>query len=209
MNLKKALSYLGFPDILYTTNSKFNGEIKVISVFGQNSISVENLTQTGSIVEGLWSFTISQIMNIKDCLVLGVGGGSIIKVLRKKYPESEITGVEIDKKMIEIGRIYFDLEKYNAKIIIEDAFKFVQKKQQKYDLICIDLLIGRNTPEKLSSVEFFKNIKRILNKNGIIIINQLRLKDQKENKNLLKVVSRIFNKVEIKKPLINTLIFCS
>lgn len=227
MQLNKFLSYFGFPDILYKTTSKFNGEIKVISVFGQNSISVGNLTQSGSIVAGLWSFATGQIRNIKNCLVLGVGGGSVIKVLRKKYPDSEITGIEIDEKMIDIGKKYFDLDRYNAKIIIEDAFKFVQKKsrrysrdpdfrrrvgtsgQQKYDLICIDLLVGRNTPAKLSSEGFFKNIKKTLNKGGIVIINQLRLKNQEGNQKLINTLNKIFTSVEIKKPLVNTLIFCS
>lgn len=209
MQFNKFLSYFGFPDILYKTTSKFNGEIKVISVFGQNSISVENLTQSGLIVSDLWSFAVNRTENINSCLVLGVGGGSIIKVLRKKYPECEIIGVEIDEKMIDIGKKYFDLDRYKAKIVIADAFNFVKRKQKKYDLICIDLLVGRKSPKKLSSEVFFRNIKKILNRNGVGIINQLRLKHQEEDQRLINTINKIFTSVEIKKPLVNTLIFCS
>ncbi len=209
MEYKKILSYFGIPQIVYKTNSQYNGQIRVISVFGQNSISVGNLTQTGPIVVGLWSFAVSQTSNINNCLVLGIGGGSVVKVLRKKYPDTEITGVEIDEKMIDIGNKYFDLEKYRPTIVIADAFRFVRKENKKYDLICIDLLVGRNSPQKLSSEEFFRNIKKILNKGGIVIINQLRLKGQEKDNDLLKILNKVFKKVEIKRPLVNTLIFCS
>ncbi|MBI2029552.1 fused MFS/spermidine synthase [Candidatus Gottesmanbacteria bacterium] len=207
MEYKKILSYLGTPYIIYKTRSKYNGEILVNSVFGQNSISVGNLTQTGSIVSGLWSFAVKQIENVNSCLVLGVGGGSIIKVLRNKYPHAEITGVEIDKTMIDIGKKYFDLDKYEAKIVIADAFNYVSRISKKFDLICIDLLVGRTAPKKLSSETFFRNIKRLLSKDGIVIINQLRLKSQPENEGLLKILKRTFTIVEIKKPLVNTIIY--
>lgn len=208
MQLKQVLTYFGFPNIVYKTKSQYNGEIIVSSVFGQKSISVENLTQSGPIVFGLWSFAISQISNINSCLILGVGGGSVIKVLRKKFPNAKITGVEIDSKMVDIGKKYFNLDKYNTKIIIEDAFKFIQKNKKQYDLICIDLLVGRNAPSKLSSIEFFRNIKKILNNKGTVIINQLRLKGQVEDNNLIKILNRIFEKVEICRPLVNLLIYC-
>lgn len=209
MQLKQVLSYLGFPNTIYKTESQYNGEIIVTSVFGQNSISVANLTQSGPIVSSLWSLAISSIKNINSCLVLGVAGGSLIKVLRQKHPDCEITGVEIDKIMIDLAKKYFNLDKCKANIVIADAFDYVKANKKKYDLIFVDLLVGRNPPTKLSSAEFFRNIKKKLNKDGIVIINQLRLKGQKENKKLFQILRKTFNKVDIQKPLVNTLIFCS
>lgn len=215
MLIKKILSYIGFPYIIYKTYSDYNGEINVYLLFGRKSISVDNLTQSGPIVESLWKEALGRLkvydLTVRNILVLGVGGGSVVKVLRAKYADTDIVGVEIDKKMVDIGKQFFELGKYKAKIIIADAFSFVQKNQSKYDLICIDLLVGRVMPKKFSSLFFFKNIKNILKQDGVVIINQLRLKSKKNKEiscNLVDVLSKIFNKVEVKKPLINTLIFC-
>lgn len=210
MEFKKLLSFLGIPYQVYTTRSSYNGEIIVSSVFGQNSISVENLTQTGPIVEIIWKKALKKVhkKEIQNILVLGVGGGSILKVIRSTYKDANIVGIEIDKKMIDIGKKYFKLNSFNTVINIKDAFEFVKKDRDKYDLILIDLLIGRNHPEKLSSEEFFKNINRRLSKSGTVVINQLRLKEQKTNNGLIKILQSIFTRVEIYNPLVNTLILC-
>lgn len=209
MEFKKLLSFLGIPYQVYTTRSSYNGEIIVSSVFGQNSISVENLTQTGPIVEIIWKKALKKVhkKEIQNILVLGVGGGSILKVIRSTYKDANIVGVEIDKKMIDIGKKYFKLNSFNTVINIKDAFEFIKKDRDKYDLILIDLLIGRNHPEKLSSEEFFKNIKKRLVKNGKVVINTLRLKDQEDNKELLRILNQLFTRVEISKPLVNTVIY--
>lgn len=212
MEYKKILSYLGIPYEVYKIKSKYNGNITVVSIFGQYSISVASLTQTGPIVEGLWKTALERFkiydLRFKNILVLGVGGGSIIKVLRNKYPKAAITGIEIDKEMINIGRKYFNLDIYNANIKIQDAFTFVKKDKVKYDLILIDLLIGRNIPKKLSSEEFFQNCKKLLNKKGTIIINRLRLKGSKNNNLLLPILRKTYASVEVKRPLVNELVYC-
>ncbi len=212
MEYKKILSYLGIPYEVYRIKSKYNGNITVVSIFGQNSISVGSLTQTGPIVEGLWKTAVKRIRHqesdIKKILVLGVGGGSIIKVLRNKYPKAAITGIEIDKEMVNIGRKYFNLNIYNANIKIQDAFTFVKIDKVKYDLIFIDLLIGRDSPKKLSSEEFFQNCKKLLNKKGTIIINRLRLKGSKNNNLVLSILRKTYTNIEVKRPLVNELVYC-
>ena len=213
MQFKKILSYLGFPQVVYRTSSPINGEIKVISTFGKYSISVGNLTQSGPIVEGLWKEAIKsikyQVLSIKKILVLGVGGGSVIKVLHQYFPQAKVTGIEIDPKMIEVGRKYFNLDKYQANIIHSDAFTFVEHlKQEKYDLIIVDILLGRKTPERLTQKSFLNKLKVLLNKNGIIIFNRLRLKESKDDTNFINNLKNIFTNVNIHKPLVNTLIFC-
>lgn len=213
MQCKKILSYLGLPQVVYKTNSPINGEIKVISIFGKYSISVDNLTQSGPIVESLWKQAIKNVtcykLHVTRVLVLGVAGGSVIKVLHQCFPQAHITGVEIDPKMIGIARKYFDLDSYRANIITTDAFKFVdQEKQEKYDLVIVDILLGRKVSEKLTQKAFLNKLKNLLNPEGLIIFNRLRLKDSDSDDNFLKTLKTIFSNIEINKPLINTLIFC-
>ena len=85
--------------------------------------------------------------------MLGLGGGTIIKLLEKKYPQAKITTLEIDPTMIDIAQKHFDIKNSkNLKIIKADAFKWLgEKTKQKYDLILVDIFKGNQLPKKISS----------------------------------------------------------
>lgn len=144
--------------------------MKVKSFFGQKSVWIGGFQQSGPLVEKLWSEALASFWpesRISKILILGLGCGSVLKPLLKKFPNCQITGVEIDKEMIDIGKKYFNLEKYtNLKIVCDDAKNFCEKTKEKYDLILVDMYKG-NVPEK--SKVYLKN----LNKNGIVLTNHL------------------------------------
>mgnify|MGYP001601230053 FL=1 len=138
--------------VLEERESKNNGHLKVVKTFGMGTyIQAGGLTQSGGIVESIWKSTLKQIRNkneeIRDILILGLGGGTLAKLLRKKYPNAKITGIEIDPIMIELGKKYLDLDKYNIDIKIQDAFKFLEKNTKKYDLIIVDTYLGDKVVE--------------------------------------------------------------
>lgn len=214
MQVKKLLSYVGIPYVVETVYSAINGEIKVVSVFGKNSISAGNLTQSGPIVEDLWKEAIKRIkiydLRFKNILVLGVAGGSAIKVLRENYPKVKITGVEIDRKMIEIGKKFFNLGSYKAKIIVQDATVFVGKTEEKrFDLILVDILIGRSVPKKFLQLSFLTKLSKLIRRKGVVVFNRLRIRDTKSDSKFICSLKYIFASVKIYRPLINTLIFCT
>ena len=138
--------------VLEERESKNNGHLKVVKTFGMGTyIQAGGLTQSGGIVESIWKSTLKQIRNkneeIRDILILGLGGGTLAKLLRKKYPNAKITGIEIDPIMIELGKKYLDLDKYNIDIKIQDDFKFLEKNTKKYDLIIVDTYLGDKVVE--------------------------------------------------------------
>lgn len=137
-------------------------EIKVRKFLWQTSVWVGGFQQSGPLVEKLWSDA------LKNVLILGLGCGSAIKPLRKKFPNCQITGVEINSEMIEIGKKYFNLDKIpNLKIIYAPAQKFISQTKQKFDLILVDLYKG-GVQEKQKI-----NYRKILTKNGVVLINHL------------------------------------
>ena len=148
--------------------------MKVKSFLGQKSVWVGGFQQSGPLVEKLWSKAISVIarnemtkQSSQNILILGLGCGSVLKPLFKKFPDCQITGVEIDREMIETGKKYFNLEKYsNLRIVCDDAKNFCRKTKEKYDLILVDMYKG-NVPEKSKS--YLKN----LSKNGVVLTNHL------------------------------------
>jgi spermidine synthase len=109
----------------------------------------------------------------KSVLLLGCGAGSIPTIFYDElqlYPAMD--AVEIDEKVIELGKNYFDLDKFEKlNVIIDDATSFVQSSKKKYDLILIDLFDGINVPTKFLSKAFFEKLKPLLNDNGELLLN--------------------------------------
>src|SRR5688572_6244371 len=109
---------------LEVRKSKFNGEIKVVKTFGMGIyIQSNGLTQSGGIVETIWKSTIRKLKNkkpqVKTCLILGLGGGTVAKLIRKSWPNVKITGVDIDPMMVELGKKYLDLSEVKVDIKIQ------------------------------------------------------------------------------------------
>jgi spermidine synthase len=88
--------------------------------------------------------------------------------------DGKITGVEIDATVVDIANKYFGLSKYdNLEIVIDDAFEFVLKTKEKYDLIIIDVFQDSKMPHFLFEDFFSKRIGFLLNPSGYILFNTM------------------------------------
>lgn len=191
-----------FTKVLEIKKSKYNGEIKVVKSLGYGTyFQVNGLTQSGGIVETIWNETIKHLYHslptIHNSLILGLGGGSVVKVLRKYYPKAHITGVDIDPVIVDLGKKYLDLDKYNVDIKIMDAKKFPLKK---YDLVIVDGFVGDN----------YIHLERLhLTRSTIVVFNKLFYKDKKDEAlKFGKKLKKIFDKVEYFYPPANLMFVC-
>jgi spermidine synthase len=136
--------------------------------------------------KGLKYIGYERIQNFQSILVLGVAGGSVIETLKKEVKfEGKITGVEIDAAVIELARKYFGLGNYNnVSIVNDDAFEFVLKTKEKYDLIIIDIFQDTTMPNFLFEDFFINRINFLLNVNGFILFNTMVLDYQDRRRNV-------------------------
>lgn len=190
------LSYI-FPQRIAEFSSPYNKEIRINEERGKLKLLVNGSRQSGEYVEMLWkeackAFGLPQ--RPFRILVLGVGGGTVIWLLRSYYPEADIVGVDIDQTMIDIGKRYFGLDTVEKlTFICDDAEMFVAKERSKFDLVIVDLFIGTQVPKLVRKESFLKTLKRILTKNGVVIINYLREFDYlKKSEQLKRTLSKIF-----------------
>ena len=201
--------------VLKTLDSKINGRIEVRKslAFG-TYISAGGLTQSGGVVYEIWKKTLKRIKKEKtsldNCLILGLGGGSVSGLVRKYWPESKITGVEIDSRMVDLGKEFLGLNDLNIDIKITDAFSFCEKvseKKEKFDLVIVDLYLGDKFPEKFDSLEFISLVKKILSSQGLVIFNKLYYGEKrKESLNFAKKLEKVFEKLEYYYPEANLML---
>ncbi len=207
------ISYF-FPQTIEEFSSKFNGKIGVKEFFGQKYIDVGGLQQSGRIPEKLFDRGLCKLLKdrqpgeIRKILLLGIGGGTLIRILRKKYPLAKIVGVDIDPTMVEIARKYFALAVFlDLRIIVGDVFDKNLNLGRNYDLIIVDLFRGYEIPRRLSDNSFLREIKDRLTDDGSIIFNRLYFQKYKvEADNFIQVVQEIYQDVEVFRDYFNILI---
>ena len=140
-------------------------------------------------------------------LILGFGGGSIATILRNELEmPNPITGVDLDEMVIKAGREHFDLDKLpDVDIVIEDAFEFIKKCQQKFSLIAVDIYINDKVPEKFMQAEFIAEISRCLEPGGKLVFNKLvsGIDERAELKQLEALFENYFKEVKTFKIPIN------
>ncbi|MGQ2985126.1 spermidine synthase [Flavobacterium sp.] len=189
--LKRLLSFF-IPVNIHEQNSDTSQKLEVTWNNGQLVLDSKNTNYSyGSLQrilrKGLHYIGSERIRGFENTLVLGVAAGSVIKTLAEEIKfRGKITGVEIDPAAIEIANTYFGLnEVANCEIVIDDAFEFVLKTKEKYDLIIIDIFRDTEMPNFLFE-DFWRNrINFLLRINGFILFNTMTLNEKHKERNLL------------------------
>ena len=191
-----------FPRTVCKTKSKISGEIIAKEQFGKHILHVDNLIQSGGIVKGIWKKAFRKIpkkLFVSNCLLLGLGGGTVVQLIKARWPEAKITGIELDSEIVKIGKKFFGLgEIDNLEIINNDAIEWVNSCQdRKFDLILVDLYVGGKLPKGAEDKAFLKNLQKLLSQKGVIIFNWLKNKDEKRFIETLKRNFSNFNRVDL------------
>lgn len=132
--------------------------------------------------------------NIDSVLVLGMGAGSVVESLRKKYNyQNQITGVEYDPVIIEIARKEFNLqEDLKVQIILDKAEDYIQKIENQFDLIIIDVFVDITVPKIFYSENFWHHIGTRVSDNGFVLFNAGIDLSEKQLKEFLDIIPDAF-----------------
>ncbi len=164
------------------------GELKVVDRMLYNNrensykpyreLMVNNISQTIMDIsnpdKSYWDYVDVLVYNLKSyasgkkALLLGLGGGTLYKQL--KINNLDVDVVEIDKRIDEVAKKYFNISK-DVNVVIDDARHYLNITPKKYDIIIYDLYHSETPPIHLMTKEAFNEIKTKLNKNGILVIN--------------------------------------
>lgn len=121
------------------------------------------------------SFDINHSFSIID---LGCGTGTISRTIKERFPNTEVTCVDIAKNMLDIAN-----EKLSgsAKLIQADFYDF--EFPQKYDVIVSSLALHHLETDQ-DKLNFYHKIFSTLNKDGIFINIDVVLGSDESLKNI-------------------------
>lgn len=108
----------------------------------------------------------------EKALLLGLGGGDIVRYLHHYLPNAELTAIENDPAMVAIAHDYFALPRdERVHIHIEDARQYLKQASKQLDWILIDLFSEAQLPELLNDAGVYADCHRLLNDDGLLVFN--------------------------------------
>jgi predicted membrane-bound spermidine synthase len=117
--------------------------------------------------------------SVTSMAMLGSATGTVPRQFLAIYgPQTRIDAVEIDPRIIDFGRQYFDMRDAsyepthpNYHVHAEDARYWLATSDQTYDVIGMDAYHQPYIPFHLTTVEFFQLVKAHLSANGVAVVN--------------------------------------
>lgn len=157
------------------TPSAVNGLLEVNYANGKKVLDAANTNYSfGSLQQVLrYGLTKIDFSGISTVLVLGVGGGSVIRTLRDEFEFSgTVTGVEIDPVVLQLAREEFGLKTdQNMKLINVDAGEFLRNSTEIFDLVIIDIFIDLEIPDFVFERSFVEDVVAHLTDKGQLLVN--------------------------------------
>ena len=129
-----------------------------------------------------------------DILILGMGTGTYAKQCRAFFPGITAEGVEIDEKITDLSREYFEADPevkvttYDGRAYLE-ALSAMRKKgkltgdEGLYDVIMVDAYQDITIPFQMSSAEFFRLVRDHLKPGGVMVVNMNMRSDKPDSIN--------------------------
>jgi spermidine synthase len=119
----------------------------------------------------LFSNTAFQVDNVRSMAIIGLAAGTTARQAASVYPNIAIDGIEIDPKIVEVGKQYFGMELPNLNIIIQDGRWALDQSEKTYQIISVDAYRPPYIPAQLTTHEFFQSVYNHLTDDGVMIIN--------------------------------------
>jgi len=146
----------------------------------KNGVCHSQFNPDNIITGSIWDLLILPVcyqpeISLRRVLVLGVGGGAVIRQLNGLFSPVSITGIEKDPMHLEIGRRYFGLDLENLDLVESDAVTWLENnKRRKYDLIIEDIFTesSRRPVRSISAGKTWLNsLLKQLTGHGILVMN--------------------------------------
>ncbi len=138
----------------------------------QSSMLIDDPFETTIEYVGYLHITLAVKPDATRTLVIGLGGGSLVKRMWRDYPAMHIDVAEIDGEVVEVAYALFELpDDERIDVHIADGREFLSRRTEPYDIIVVDAFDDDRVPRPLLTEEFMRECKDRLSGDGVIAWN--------------------------------------
>ncbi len=135
----------------------------------QNTYDADRKQSTALFTYMLHGLARTYSTNIQSALCIGLGVGIVPMSFAREGVQVEV--VEINPEVSRLAAQYFDLKPEAIHLNLADGRAFLNRCERQFDVVVLDAFLGDSSPTHLMSREAFASIKRVLNPNGVLVIN--------------------------------------
>jgi 2-polyprenyl-3-methyl-5-hydroxy-6-metoxy-1,4-benzoquinol methylase len=175
--LIKGFSYI-WPVTIKNYSSSYSGELYIRYFLGKKVLDSKHTNYSFGGLQKVLKRALELLPfnpNTEKILLLGLGAGSVLETIRKQHSKTaHVTGVEIDEVIVNIAKEEFGISNNHCtKIVILDAFEFMQVNTTRYNLIIIDLFIVDTIPDPALASPFLNQVTDAIEPGGQLIFNTI------------------------------------
>ena len=108
----------------------------------------------------------------KRIVLIGLGGGSLIKFCYQRMPGTQLTAVELDPNVIAFRDTFLiPPDDDRLQVLEADGAEFLESTEKGIDALLVDAFDKTGFAPSLANREFFENTWAKLSGNGVLVIN--------------------------------------
>lgn len=150
--------------------SKVAGNLRIIPVAnGAATVSKLDGSRTGYYYD-LGEHAGELRPKAKRVVLLGLGGGEMLRAARRSLPKADLMGVDNEPRMLTAALDEFRIGDFRARAELADAFVYV-KGLRGVDILMVDLFLGDVMPPAMLMPQFWSDCRKALSQGGLVVVN--------------------------------------
>ncbi len=110
----------------------------------------------------------------RSILMLGLAGGTAMRVLRRLLPDCRLVAVDIDSEIVALAELNMRLDELGIEIHFADAYRWIARCRERFDVVIDDVYLAGNDDvfrPGASDAGQMESLKRLLTPGGIVLAN--------------------------------------
>lgn len=157
-----------------TIQTQKSGPLTLRREIGVYSLTTEDdFQESGLYMHLLWKTALETYTRPAErILLLGIGCGDALMLLRKKFPQAQVTAIDWDEEIIRVGKeINGHRWPKHLTILEGDARELVPTLTNAFDLVLVDLFVRREIPMFVGEPKFQAELRDKMAPGGMVYVN--------------------------------------
>lgn len=104
-------------------------------------------------------------------VLLGMGGGEMLRAVRRSLPRAELVGVEVNATVAGKAISDFHVLDFGVQVVVDDAFSYIAATSHPVDILMVDVFDDATIPRRFLDPAFFRACRDALAPGGLFLMN--------------------------------------